>query len=90
MITGFPDFCVCFLFPGQPLGASITCSVHSGDDQCRSLHDHCEWKGIDYLMYSCTANLLSSFEHTLHLMHHLGHHDTHMLTQSFPCEKCEK
>lgn len=26
------------------MGASLARSLHSGDDQRHSLHDHCEWK----------------------------------------------
>lgn len=44
----FVDPFMCLLFPGQRLGASVTCPLHSGDDQCHSLHDHCEWKGMHY------------------------------------------
>lgn len=44
MTMEFPDPCVWFAFPGQRLGASVTCPLHSGDDQRRSFHDHCELK----------------------------------------------
>jgi len=44
----FPDPHVWFVFPGQRLGASITCPVHFGDDQRHSFHDHCEWRDKYY------------------------------------------
>lgn len=44
----FPDSCVWFVLAGQRLGAGITCPLYSGDDQRHSLHDHCEWKDMQY------------------------------------------
>lgn len=46
MAMEFPDLCVWFVFPGQRLGAGLTCPLHSGDDQRHSVHDHCEWKNM--------------------------------------------
>lgn len=52
----FPDPCVYFLFPGQRVGASTTCPFYSGDDQCCSLHDHCEWRDWTLRALSLTVS----------------------------------
>lgn len=64
----FPDPCVWFLFPGQRLGASITCPLHSGDDQCCSLHDHCEWKDMICWALVHHSPIVSFWTHVTHLI----------------------